>query len=102
VISTALLMTQTVVGIESLYENYTPKEFFFILVTWSILALLGNDFKIGRSSGYEKSVTKSLKTITVFLATFSFFIIFSNQEAVSRNFFCIFQGYYSYLFQLNG
>ena len=92
VISIALLMTQTVIGIESLFENYTPEEFFFIILTWSILALLGNDFKIGRPSGYEKSITKSFKTITVFLAVFSFFIIFSNQEVISRNFFLYFSG----------
>ena len=92
VISIALVMTQTAIGIESLFENYTPEEFFFIILTWSILTLLGNDFKIGRPSGYERSITKSFKTITVFLAVFSFFIIFSNQEVVSRNFFLYFSG----------
>ena len=92
VISIAFLMAQSIIGIESLYENYTPEKFIFIMLSWSTLSLLGKDFKIGRPSGYEKSVTKSFKTIAVFLAIFSFFIIFSNQEIVSRSFFLYFSG----------
>ena len=92
VISIAFLITQRVIGISFPLENYASKTFFFVLLSWSILSFLAKDFKIGRPSGYEKSITKGFKTIAVFLAFFSFFVIFSNQEIISRTFVLYFSG----------
>ena len=93
VVSIALLTTQKVIGISYPLGSYTIETSFFILLSWTSLSLLGKDFKIGRPSGYEKSVTKGFKTITAFLALFSFFVIFSNQEIVSRTFVLYFAGF---------
>jgi len=92
VVSTAFLATQKVIGVSYSLENYTIETLFFVLLSWTSLSLLGKDYKIGRPSGYEKSVTKGFKTITVFLALFSFFVVFSNQEIISRNFVLHFAG----------
>ena len=92
VVSIALLTTQKVIGISYPLGSYTIETSFFILLSWTSLSLLGKDFKIGRPSGYEKSVTKGFKTITAFIALFSFFVIFSNQEIVSRTFVLYFAG----------
>ncbi len=93
VVSIALLTTQKVIGISYPLGSYTIETSFFILLSWTSLSLLGKDFKIGRPSGYEKSVTKGFKTIAAFLALFSFFVIFSNQEIVSRTFVLYFAGF---------
>ena len=93
VVSIALLTTQKVIGISYPLGSYTIETSFFILLSWTSLSLLGKDFKIGRPSGYEKSVTKGFKTITAFIALFSFFVIFSNQEIVSRTFVLYFAGF---------
>ena len=93
VVSIALLTTQKVIGISYPLGSYTIETLFFILLSWTSLSLLGKDFKIGRPSGYEKSVTKGFKTIAAFLALFSFFVIFSNQEIVSRTFVLYFAGF---------
>ena len=93
VVCIAFLSTQRVIGISFPLENYTPETLFFIVLCWSSLSLLGKDFKIGRPSGYEKSVTKGFKTIAVFLALFSFFVIFSNQQILSRTFVLYFAGF---------
>ena len=93
VVSIALLTTQKVIGISYPLGSYTIETSFFILLSWTSLSLLGKDFKIGRPSGYEKSVTKGFKTIAAFLALFSFFVIFSNQEIVSRTFVLCFAGF---------
>jgi putative colanic acid biosynthesis UDP-glucose lipid carrier transferase len=92
VVSTAFLATQKVIGVSYSLENYTIETLFFVLLSWTSLSLLGKDYKIGRPSGYEKSVTKGFKTITVFLALFSFFVVFSNQEIISRNYVLHFAG----------
>ena len=92
VVSIAFLATQKVIGVSYTLENYTIETLFFVLLSWTSLSLLGKDYKIGRPSGYEKSVTKGFKTITVFLALFSFFVVFSNQEIISRNFVLHFAG----------
>ena len=92
VVSTTFLATQKVIGVSYSLENYTIETLFFVLLSWTSLSLLGKDYKIGRPSGYEKSVTKGFKTITVFLALFSFFVVFSNQEIISRNFVLHFAG----------
>ena len=92
VVSIAFLATQKVIGGSYTLENYTIETLFFVLLSWTSLSLLGKDYKIGRPSGYEKSVTKGFKTITVFLALFSFFVVFSNQEIISRNFVLHFAG----------
>ena len=93
VVSIALLTTQKVIGISYPLGSYTIETSFFILLSWTSLFLLGKDFKIGRPSGYEKSMTKGFKTITAFLALFSFFVIFSNQQIVSRTFVLYFAGF---------
>ena len=92
VVSIAFLAAQKVIGVSYSLENYTIETLFFVLLSWTSLSLLGKDYKIGRPSGYEKSVTKGFKTITVFLALFSFFVVFSNQEIISRNFVLHFAG----------
>jgi len=92
VVSIAFLTTQKVIGVSYSLENYTIETLFFVLLSWISLSLLGKDYKIGRPSGYEKSVTKGFKTVTVFLALFSFFVVFSNQEIISRNFVLHFAG----------
>ena len=92
VVSIAFLATQKVIGVSYSLENYTIETLFFVLLSWTSLSLLGKDYKIGRPSGYEKSVTKGFKTITVFLALFSFFVVFSNQEIISRNYVLHFAG----------
>jgi len=92
VVSIAFLATQKVIGVSYTLENYTIETLFFVLLSWTSLSLLGKDYKIGRPSGYEKSVTKGFKTITVFLALFSFFVVFSNQEIISRNYVLHFAG----------
>ena len=92
VVSIAFLATQKVIGGSYTLENYTIETLFFVLLSWTSLSLLGKDYKIGRPSGYEKSVTKGFKTVTVFLALFSFFVVFSNQEIISRNFVLHFAG----------
>jgi putative colanic acid biosynthesis UDP-glucose lipid carrier transferase len=92
VVSIAFLATQKVISVSYSLENYTIETLFFVLLSWTSLSLLGKDYKIGRPSGYEKSVTKGFKTITVFLALFSFFVVFSNQEIISRNFVLHFAG----------
>ncbi len=92
VVSIAFLATQKVIGVSYSLENYTIETLFFVLLSWISLSLLGKDYKIGRPSGYEKSVTKGFKTVTVFLALFSFFVVFSNQEIISRNFVLHFAG----------
>ena len=92
VVSIAFLTTQKVIGVSYSLENYTIETLFFVLLSWISLSLLGKDYKIGRPSEYEKSVTKGFKTVTVFLALFSFFVVFSNQEIISRNFVLHFAG----------
>ena len=92
VVSIAFLATQKVIGVSYSLENYTIETLFFVLLSWISLSLLGKDYKIGRPSEYEKSVTKGFKTVTVFLALFSFFVVFSNQEIISRNFVLHFAG----------
>jgi putative colanic acid biosysnthesis UDP-glucose lipid carrier transferase len=92
VVSIAFLLTQSVIGISFPLENYNLESLFFIVFCWSSLCLLGKDFKIGRPSGYEKSITKGFKTIAVFLALFSFFVVFSNQQILSRTFVLYFAG----------
>ena len=92
VVSIAFLATQKAIGVSFPLENYTIENLFFILLSWTSLSLLGKDFKIGRPSGYEKSITKGFKTIAVFLAFFSFFVIFSNQQILSRTFVLYFAG----------
>jgi putative colanic acid biosynthesis UDP-glucose lipid carrier transferase len=92
VVSIAFLATHKVIGVSFPLENYTIENLFFILLSWTSLSLLGKDFKIGRPSGYEKSITKGFKTIAVFLASFSFFVIFSNQQILSRTFVLYFTG----------
>ncbi|MDA7855008.1 hypothetical protein N9A68_04940 [Cyclobacteriaceae bacterium] len=92
VVSIVFLLTQSVIGISFPLENYNLESLFFIVFCWSSLSLLGKDFKIGRPSGYEKSITKGFKTIAVFLALFSFFVIFSNQQILSRTFVLYFAG----------
>jgi hypothetical protein len=70
VVSIAFLLTKSVIGISFPLENYNLESLFFIVFCWSSLCLLGKDFKIGRPSGYEKSITKGFKTIAVVFCDF--------------------------------
>lgn len=56
------------------------------IILWIIIDLFTRDYKIGRGSGYSRTLNHSAKSVAIFMSTLLFVWVFANFKVLDRSF----------------